>query len=659
MSRDIKDVVSEVQDFAAKRGKRETARAPSRRSPSPPIAKRGMVNTPDLREMDQTKAIRTARRQPHLMQDKGGQYIGAPRGVRGKYAIRKMRNKFDEDVAKGAAQADWYDRARTTNVEWAGPDPDRQRLLSDEEALFSAQANPDTNLNFALQAHNAFEMGTPLDKVRTGAQARTYNAARLGGFRVPLGKKTRIYGQHLDPTVDPATTGTNDIWHARGFGFTNKDGKQFSRALSQQEHRFLDYETMLAVDRANRKGLNGRTDWTAGEIQAAPWVAGKGTALAELKFKKGKHYKPPRGHNGGPPLDDPDIDPTQLTPEELEWGLREAGKTYPDYADKYTAFAPYEQTPYVYGGHLEEVARGSDQLRQDYALANNGWVDESGRDILFDDVGFYQRPTLEAQGVYSPPNGALEFNPAKVARPLVGLLPGGGGADVASRAGLDLATAIRSYIDAQGAGAWLKPIANAASGKLRSVLAPLPGMLDPDQMKALMELGERYGLPNVIDTGQGVALTNFGGELPDSRALNKYLKAGSFKNEMGSILNADVEPTRVHIDSNYLPLLELSGNQQGTGVVTRSLRDLFDKYNEGSLLRLDQSAALRQKALENLERDRDFARITGSPAAADIQLGREIFAKEGFPGLFEALDKGVKLRAEGGLAEADQRYGRG
>ena len=76
------------------------------------------------------------------------------------------------------------------------------------------------------------------------------------------------------------TTGTNDIWHARGFGYTNKDGGTFSRALSAQEHRFLDYETMLAVARARDRNLGGRSDWKAGEIQAAPWVAGKGAAEA-------------------------------------------------------------------------------------------------------------------------------------------------------------------------------------------------------------------------------------------------------------------------------------------------------------------------------------------------------------------------------------------
>jgi hypothetical protein len=138
-------------------------------------------------------------------------------------------------------------------------------------------------MGFLLKGHNAFEAGVPATTVRTGAQAEKYNAARARGENPKLGKKTGVYGQHLDPTQPQATTGTNDIWHARGFGYTNADGGTFSRALSDQEHRFLDYETMLAVGRANDKKLGGRSDWTGAEIQAAPWVAGKGRGEAKKR----------------------------------------------------------------------------------------------------------------------------------------------------------------------------------------------------------------------------------------------------------------------------------------------------------------------------------------------------------------------------------------
>ena len=38
----------------------------------------------------------------------------------------------------------------------------------------------------------------------------------------------------------------------------NKDGKPFSRGFTPQEHVFLDNETVLAVDRANKAKLGGR-----------------------------------------------------------------------------------------------------------------------------------------------------------------------------------------------------------------------------------------------------------------------------------------------------------------------------------------------------------------------------------------------------------------
>lgn len=592
--------------------KAEPAKPPKKAPPKKKAAPkaRGIINTPDLRVMPTDEAIRVARRQPHLQQDRSGQYIGAPRGVTTRGQIAKNRRAFDEDVAAGSGGADWYTRAREANVEWAGPDPARQQLISDEEALWSAQASPDTNMNFMLQGHNAYEMGTPLDLVRTGQQARTYREARDAGVRVPLGKKTGIYGQHLDPTQPHATTGTNDIWHARGFGYKGDDGGLFSRALSDQEHRFLDYETMLAVDRANKSALGGRTDWQAHEIQAAPWVAGKGRALAE-------RYN--------------------LDPEE---GIRQASLTYPDYANKYTAFGTSERVPYVGSGHLSGIVGGDDAVRAAYSRDPRASWSPEGRDVIIDAIGGYQRRPQEATGFYTPPGGVLETNPATITRPLVGMSEGA--VDEASRGMMDVSEALRGYIDAQGASAWHKPIFNAKPGEMGSVFVPVEGPVSGDTLTALRDIGSRYGLTDVVDTGQGVTMTSFYPGPPSGKETGKALK-GELGAEIETILGAPGQ--RMKVDSGYQPLFELEEGARGSGVVTRALQDLLNKYPISLLEKLNESEAIRRRALSGAELDEEMAAKGFGEAREDVQRARRLIGEGGLKALFDALKRGEALPA--------------
>lgn len=602
------------------------AKAVAQRAKAAPT--RGIVNTPDLRKMSTAEAVKTAKKQPHLMQDSSGQYVGAPRGVTRKADLRVMRENFDKDVAAGASGGNWYTRARAFNEQIAGPDPAKQKLAAAEQALWSAQANPDTNMNFALQGHNAYEMGEPLAKVRTGAQAETYRKARDAGLAVPLGKKTGVYGQHLDPTVPHATTGTNDIWHARGFGYTNSDGKLFSRALTPQEHRFLDYETMLAVDRANKAELAGRTDWAAHDVQAAPWVAGKGRALAVTAAKQ-RARRGGIGDNGGPAMD---IEPT---PEELAEGIRKASMTYPDYAPKYTAQATSERVPYVGSGHLSGIVGGDDATRAAYSLdPRASWTDEGGRDILYDALGAYQLPTQRATGFYTPPGGKLETNPATVAKPLVGIT--GGDVDPASRRMLDLAETLRAYTDAQGAGAWHMGLTNVPPGQQGSLNVPLEGPASTDTLLALRDLGERYGIGDVVDTGSGVNMTNFYPGPPGGAETGKALRTG-LADEIRALTGSS--PSRQKIVSSYLPVMEEAG-APGSGTATRNLIDLLDRYPESVVAKLDANDALRARYASGADLDAEMAAKGFGEARPDIQNARRILSESGLAGLKAALREG-------------------
>lgn len=595
-----------------------------------PAPRRTMTQTPDLRKMDTPSAIRAASSEPHLIQDASGQYVGAPRGVTSAEDLRVMRENFDRDVAQGAEGADWYTRARASNVDLAGPDPARQRLLAQEQALWSAQANPDTNLNFALQGHNAYEMGVPLDKVRTGQQARTYREARDAGVDIPLGKKTGIYGMHLDPTSPYATTGTNDIWHARGFGYTDADGGQFSRALSDQEHRFLDYETMLAVDRANKASLAGRDDWVAHEIQAAPWVAGKGRSLAQQIAGKGNV-------------------PNE---EQLAEGLRRAGMTYPDFVPKYTANATYEIVPYSKSGHLEGIGAGDDAIRAEYSMEPSlSWMGNTDRDMIYDALGAYQSPTLGATGVYTPPGGGLEINKAFVAQPLVGLTEGG--VDPASRGMLDFGEMLRGYLGAQGASAWHSTLKNVPAGEQGSLFVPMEGPVEAERLVELGRMGSEYGLPDFVDTGRGVTLTNFYPGPPSGAVTGRNLKTGLGEGAQ-SIMGAS--PERVKVDSSYLPILEAGDDPRqgvpGSGYATEQLLELAERYPvaAGKL----ESGNIRSRALSQADIDEGYAARGFGATREDIQTARRIFAERGFEGLREARRQGIALP---GIAALMSLYG--
>lgn len=562
---------------------------------------------PNLRAMDTDQAIRTARKKPHLKQSSDGQYVGAPRGVRSERQLASNRRNFDKDVVSGIEGADWYSRAREANREWAGPDPARQRLLAQEEALWSAQAQPDPNLGQLLSAHNAYEMGAPLAIARTAAQANKYRTARDAGSEIPLGKKTGPYGQHLDPTMPHATTGTNDIWHARGFGFADNEVES---GLSDATHRFLDYETLLAVDRARKQRLGGRDDWLAHEIQAAPWVAGKGRSLSE-------RYN--------------------LSEEE---GLRRAAQTYPDFADKYTAFGTGEQVPYKESAHLPGINTASDAERLSFSRdPGRRWDDADQRDVIYDALGLYQRPSIQGTGVYKPPDGVLENNPVSVARPLIGI-KSPGKLDDASRSAMNLAETLRSYVDAQGSGAWHSVFEGVVPDR-GSLFASRSGPSDPETVKRLMDISAPYGLGDVVDTGQGLTITNFYPGPPSGGATSKALRTGGLREQIANVTDAPLG--RVAVDSNYIGMLE-EAPTPGAGVATRILLDEVAKNPESVMDKLDAYDLLRQRYASGAEAD-DAVAATYGGVRSDIQTARRILAEKGIRGLKAAYEAGVPLPA--------------
>jgi hypothetical protein len=570
--------------------------------------KRGIVNAPDLRQMTQADAIDVARGMPHLIQDKSGQYVGAPRGVRTLDDLIAMRAEFDRRVAQGASGGQWYQRARDFVEDTNSPS--NLKLSASELALMSAQANPDTNLGWAINLRNAYNAGLPAEKMRTGAQARTYRSARDSGSPVRLGKKTGVYGQHLDPTVPPATTGTNDIWHARSFGYTSSDGSAFSRALTPQEHRFLDYETMLGVDRANQIALEGRTNWTAAEGQAAPWVGSKGAELA--KKSRGK-----------------------MT---LEEGIAEAGKTYPDYAGKYVMSAPREEWPSE-GARLFpnwDMSKASLKERQDWMPSLTPRNDP----VLRDDLGMYVMPTQRSYGSFMGQN-----NPVDISGPMTGfeMAPTGAGEKgfripAHTRAMMDMDNAVRGLVDTQDGSAWHR-IVTHGPGKDKSSASINAGRpLSLDEMKRLEDVSSRYGL-SLSNAYDGASLLDLGDKKVGTTTAKK-LKKGLLGDIREVVPGASV--SRGRLESGYFDLSEeLKAANAGQGRATQATMKALDELKGSAPAAYEKymtSANVAARAKANLERILRYEQAKG-PAREDIKRMLSIISKDRLAGLKAYVEK--------------------
>lgn len=601
-------------------------------------AKDGILSTPNLRDLTPEEAAAIANKEPHLRQDKSGQYIGAPRGLKSRKQIRKMRERFDAEVEKGLIGAQWYSRAREANVR-NNSGKGRQSLAAKEQALMSAQATPDTNMNWAIQLRNDYEAGAPSSKAKTGRQAETYlrarteasvndpdmNIAQVGHNSASrlqdlLGKKTGIYGEHLDPNVPFATTGTNDIWHARGFGYTNNDGSMFSRALTAQEHRFLDYETVLAADRANKRKMGGRSDWTAAEIQAAPWVALKGASLAK-KHNKGKAVK-----SGKKPM---------MSEEE---GIAKAGETYPDLEDKYTANVTRESWPSQGMQMFPEwdMSKATAQERADWD-ANVQNLDEGGRDPLYSETfGLSTRPSQMGVGSFEGQN-----NPVTISRPLVNFEKEGGKTRVGatSRAMMDMESAASGLMDFQDGSAWNKIVTHGDTGKDRSSVSIDIGRSPTlDEMKALEAIATKYGF-SLANANNGASFLDFAGV--DTATTGKRIKSG-MKAEIEKAVGGPAKVERGRFEGGYHDLSkELLPENAGQGLATIKTMKAIDEAGRAApnaRNSLMHSKAAQDRAAKTLKHVLELEKTKG-PARPDVVKMLDILARGGWKGLYNYVQK--------------------
>lgn len=614
---------------------------------------RGIAAAPNLRRMSAEDAAVAARLEPHLIRRPDGSYIAAPDWIRTPEDLARMRAELDEMIAEGIPYRGWYQRSRDFTREIAGGDPTRERHISQGLGLFSPQASPDTNLNFQAQALNAYERGDPRALVRTGAQAARYNEARAAMESDPatrigrvvrgeqdavgighnsrffpeedtriddvpnmrLGRKTGVYAQQIDPSAPYAPTGTNDTWMARAFGYRNPDGSEgaFSGSITPSMHTFMDYETVLAVDRANRARLGGDNPLSAANIQELAWVV-KGAR--DMAARLGISY---------------------------EEAVRRMNRTYPDYAGNYSASLPHEQVPGQMTGILPRMLENTPEggaLRRAFTDRAT-WRTATGNDALAQDLGLMNRYMSREPGIYRNSRGEIEYNPVDVSTVIAPNVPiGAGMRGVEPETGRTLSgmQAVRGLLDAQEGTPWSYIQAagtdNVGRGRGQHSSLRVEGNapLTREQAAALAAIADREGLV-MSNARYGANLLDFG-DTQNRQAAQRMARVAPEIQQ--AIPGARV--TRGRSDGDYV---DLGGERRlyaaenaGRGMATQEAMRVINEMPPGALERLLDSPSARQKAAQNLQRLREFGGLGDRP---DYEAMLRVVATSGLRGLREHI----------------------
>lgn len=639
---------------------------------------------PNIRRMEIPEAIRIAREEPHLIkapEHTQSYYVGGPREVQSAEDLIKQRKQFDANVRQDPRGYDWYDRYRAGVSSVTGNDPRDNLWMANQEAQWSAGVSPESELGFAIKENNASLMGMPVKSARPAQHAAHLAAIEANDPSLyQLGSKTGEYARKINPDqpVPPGATGVNDFRYAREWGYTEPSGEAQRNALTAAQHNFMDYETALAIDRANQEKVGGFTDWTGERIQAAPWVRQKANDILDQRPNMIQKYI------------DKGMEPDVARALAYEDAFNIARNTITEYFPKHTAFATHEAMPGVDTGHLPMSANASQAEREMYSAdTRSTWANAPGnRDAIYSglrlgDTGVAARvlPTTEMTGMYTPPSGVTEFNPGQVARPLVGFSTTPSGAHELTahdRAMLEAGESVRAFIDAQNAGAAHKVQTVAPASEATSFFLPMNRQATPEELKRLSDVSARHGLPDVVDTGQGLTVTRFYPSPPIQSGRGYHSPIGptteglplesepisTAKKVAQDILTAAPQAEslqRVKIDSVYQDFVDAWKKGKGSGAATKQMLDAVNVTPEARAA-FDKNPYIPQNALNRAERDEAWSKKWGV-TRDDIQNARRIIGEgPGWIGRLEdALKKGAILPAVAGVAflgaAANQRGG--
>lgn len=617
-------------------------------------------------EKGEEAVLKAARAGKHLKRTKDG-YVGAPRTVTSGQGLGGMRKGMDADftdavdavrLADPKRTGTWYERAKQGIAE--SHEPYQLDRGLEQHGVYSAGVSPESELAFALKHRNSRVAGEQ-GKAYRGEGMRTLDNAVAENRPAEMGFKIGEYANKNDPRIPNAGLfGVNDFRRAQGMGYTDPQGNPWKAGVSETMHPFMDAETALQVDRANKNKIGGKEDWVGPQIQEVPWVYGKGQDL---------HSRGMNARYKGDRL------------EGIKQSLRDANNTARDYFHKHAASATHEAIPGASLGHVPQALSMSpadklaysrkgrwDAPAPEAALNEFPEVGAGNRDIMYGALGYRQLPSRDASGLYMNRLGEVETNPMTIARPLMDFPTGGGGGKLSGDTTkvMDTVEQHRALMDAQEAGAFNHPnTMDSVGGKNSMLLDSRKQMPDPlkDPSAGKLPTSEQLAKLNaeleamhkrrmdvgpIRDPGFGVSSTNRGAVIfpydsgMDAKEAARVLKGNKKK-------FTDIFPSEGEMGittTGYVPGVGKRGKYGPeptapySGEATMDLLQRYAELDPSVALAISESEAFRRVGREKALRDS----LMGG-TRRDIQETRRFFTEADWPKAVEMIRRGMSPAA--------------
>jgi hypothetical protein len=322
-------------------------------------------------------------------------------------------------------------------------------------------------------------------------------------------------------------------------------------------------------------------------------------------------------------------------------------------------FGTHEAIPGAGTGHLQGLLKGEHATaanRADYAKLVD-WRTPERTDLLYDAAGLRPDRTRHGTGLYTPPEGATEFNPMQVARKeLSPYVP-----KTHIKRILNSVEGPRALLDAQNAGAWH----SVREGAGDAVHIPMFNRANPALLNRLDQMGKQWN-GGAVDTGRGITILP---PLWDAKEMNMPSKAILARVEAAlrgaDDLGAGGLPRAPYIADttprNYFSLFE--GDPVGGGAATRRA---FEHADPDILARLDSDPRVAARIRSLADRDRGYVQRGFGETNPGIDYAREVAAgPTGLRGLWHQAMQGesqlpaLALLTGGGAMAANAEDGDG
>lgn len=607
----------------------------------------------------------------HLHRTPDGGFVGGPRDVKSPQAMTAMRNRMDRNVEISANEINaadparpagsWYPRAKAGMAETSEP----WRIGRDVEghSVYSAGVSPASESDLALKHSTSRAIGDPR-RAKYQQQTDALDSAVAENRAAALGEKTGEYGPKIDPREATAGQfGVNDFRNAQSYGYTHPTGEPWRAGVTSPMHQFMDAETALQVDRLNRRGVGGRTDWSGPMTQEVPWISGKAQDL----YERGKSANYAGGREG------------------IVRALRDANNTMADSIPKHSFSATHEQMPGLNVNHMGQLHNAPQEIKDAYSRAVT-WslrnedaklypgmpasVGAGERDVLHSAAQFRTLPAQEHIGRYTNSTGQVENNLSNVSTALVDFKTGEQAVQPNTMKVLEKIENMRGGIDAQEASAGhivhtakSIPASERVAGVIDTGRRPLSASeidsmnaqmaalrTDPkviakyDQARSMPGGGEKDWVPtpkehvarslregtglSVSPSSRGALVADFNTAYDDpmvaAEAIRRAQKAG-----------LPIESGR--LESFYVP------HEYGQGAKTTSILQGFADLPEGVSQTVSRNLSESPEVRDVIARTmkRDASPIMGGGAREDIQLMRKFFSEADWARAVQLIRKGA------------------